>query len=204
MDARQAVNQNPTGEPAFFFAGPSQTLLAVDSGEAVVGIARERGQLLRSVERVLRERDRSSVLVGAVPFSDEAPVRLFCPNQVTRAGRWGASETAAAPRREIGLEANAVGRPLGPEEKHFVAAVADATRAIREGSLEKVVLSRAMNVELGAPPALAPLLRLLRTRNPHGFTFALGLGARSGGGAKVTLVGASPELLLSRRGLRVV
>jgi isochorismate synthase len=200
-----AADPNPSRDPAFFFAGPSKTLLALDSGEPILGIARERRQLLRDVERVLEQRgEGTGMLVGAVPFSDDAPVRLFCPYQVTQSGTWGVPEDGSSPSRSGALEAGALVRPLDAGQAHFVAAVADATRAIREGSLEKVVLSRVQTVPLTKPPALVPLLRLLRARNPYGFTFALALDAGTRGEARTTLVGASPELLLSRRGSRVV
>jgi isochorismate synthase len=68
---------------------------------------------------------------------------------------------------------------------------------MRTAGLEKVVLSRAMDLTARAPLDPALLVRRLAARDPGGYTYAVDLG----GGH--TLVGASPELLVSRRGDRV-
>ena len=47
------------------------------------------------------------------------------------------------------------------------------------------------------------MTRELHAKNPHGFTYSLSL-PRGPGQESTTLVGASPELLLSRRGTRLV
>jgi isochorismate synthase len=86
-------------------------------------------------------------------------------------------------------------------------AVSGAVDAIGRGALRKVVLARAKDVRLPQPPNVMHLLRDLRAKNPHGFTFAVSLPrapAPLSGESGTTLVGASPELLLSRRGALVV
>jgi isochorismate synthase len=187
--------------PAFFFAGPSKTLLAAEAGEAVTGTLRDRARLLAAVEGVLHERGAAGLIVGAVPFAEDCPVRLFCPSEVTRSGPWStADEAASSPgpvRKPVALH------ELDAIEARFTDNVAEAVRWIRSGALKKVVLARAKDVQLTRPPDFARLLRRLRARNPHGFTFALSLDQPAGDQA-TTLIGASPELLLSRRGLRVV
>jgi isochorismate synthase len=85
--------------------------------------------------------------------------------------------------------------------------VSGAVDAIGRGALRKVVLARAKDVCLQEPPNVARLLGELRAKNPHGFTFAVSLPQAPGlspGKGHRTLVGASPELLLSRRGALVV
>jgi isochorismate synthase len=205
VETPESIDQNLTREPAFFFAGPSKTLWASDTGDTVSGTVRERSLLLRNVQRVLDGRgDRAGVVVGAVPFSEDAPVRLFCPSHVTQTSRWCVVDDAVSSERSSARPGTLSDRPLAADEAHFVAAVADATRAIRHGSLKKVVLCRVRDVELTEPPQLVSLLRVLRARNPHGFTFALSLSSATAEQPRSTLVGASPELLLSRRGDRVV
>ena len=194
--------------PSFFFSGPTQTLQAVDEGELIEGSLSEREQLLTRVERCLHVGDgkKPRVVVGAVPFCEHAPVRLFCPSSVQRTGRWSVSSDPArsqpghAPVSRSASERSAHSEP-------FLSAVRGAVDEIQRGGLRKVVLSRVRDVPLSQSPNPLRLLRRLRAKNPHGFTFALSLREREGeraGQSGNLLLGASPELLVSRRGGRVV
>lgn len=69
----------------------------------------------------------------------------------------------------------------------WMATVADATKRIAAGDFEKVVLAREVRVTADAPLPRLALLHRLRRAFPGCFTFAVG-----------ELVGASPELLVSR------
>jgi len=187
----------------FFFSGPTQTIEAEDEGEVIEGSLSQREQLLDRVERCVRVphgQDRR-VVVGAIPFCDRAPVRLFCPSIVRYSGRW--SVTPSAPRSE---PFHAIPRAPDNEPLHsepFLKAVRGAVNEIQRGALHKVVLSRVQDVPLAQSPNPLRLLRRLRAKNPHAFTFALALAASESAPGHV-LLGASPELLVSRRGGRVV
>ncbi|HVF08540.1 MAG TPA: isochorismate synthase, partial [Actinomycetota bacterium] len=78
----------------------------------------------------------------------------------------------------------------------YSAAVAEATASIGRGDLAKVVLARTLRVDAGRVLDPRRLLHRLRAVEPHCFTFAAPTSAG-------VLVGASPELLISRRGDRV-
>ncbi len=83
-----------------------------------------------------------------------------------------------------------------PPGDDYARSVATAVDRIRDGGLGKVVLAR--TVELDAGRALEPmtLLRHLRAVDPDCYTFATPIGQ----GGATFLIGASPELLVSRRG----
>jgi isochorismate synthase len=90
-----------------------------------------------------------------------------------------------------------------PEPDDYAEAVAGAAKRIRSGSLRKVVLARTLLVDAGRELDAKQLLWRLRAVDPDCYAFA---GpepppelARAGG----VLVGASPELLLLRRGREV-
>ncbi|WP_028662546.1 isochorismate synthase, partial [Saccharomonospora iraqiensis] len=88
-------------------------------------------------------------------------------------------------------------RPV-PEPARHVDAVAEAVAALDARNLRKVVLARALDLEFAEPVPAEAILHNLVLDNERGYTFAAALpGSR-------TLVGSSPELLLSRRGDRVV
>jgi len=190
---------------SFFFSSPTKTLLAEDEGAVLSGCSKERQALLSDVARAFGSRRGSQFLVGAIPFSEEAPVRLFCPTLITQSGRWWAdgarqssNEPSSAPSRTSADCSSA-----SPEGATFVDDVRAAVDAIARRELKKVVLARARDVPLTRAPDVQQVMRELHAKNPHGFTYSLSL---PGGNGKPpsTLVGASPELLLSKRGARVV
>ncbi len=87
----------------------------------------------------------------------------------------------------------AVHSPMPPA--HYEEAVARAVERIRAGELEKVVLAREVQVQ--APQAHDPgaVFDVLRSGFPECFIYAVG-------GGDSTFIGATPELLVRRDGMR--
>ena len=140
--------------------------------------------------------------VGALPFAPGRPGELVVPALVTgrtRDGRAWVTETgpATAPPRIV--------PPGSPEEPaRFVVdptsgrddwmdAVEAALALIADGPLAKVVLAREVLVEADRPFAVAAVVDRLRHLHRSSFTYAFG-----------GFVGASPEMLVRRRGDRVI
>jgi isochorismate synthase len=83
--------------------------------------------------------------------------------------------------------------------QHFEQAVARAVELIREGTLQKIVLAREVQVHAGGGAPVydpAAVFGVLREEFPSCFVFCVGRG-------EATLIAASPELLLRREGHRV-
>ena len=188
-------------------------------------------ELAACAEQGLGEgRPDGPVAVGVVPFDLDRPGRLGVPASLRESGPFESggpfAGRPAAPARQ-GDRPAAV-RPIGragpgagsdvnsdvqveslPTPDGYAAAVAEAVRRMRAGELDKVVLARMLRVP--GPVDLAALLRRLAERDPHAYVFAADLPAQADSGApgdraarRRTLVGASPELLISRRGSLVV
>ncbi|UJR78710.1 isochorismate synthase [Sandaracinus amylolyticus] len=188
-----------TDVPAFFLAGPTRTVVGEGERESFQGTLRSPERWLAEIDRALAASDdpRGSFVVGALPFGEDAPVRLFRPVHGAVSDAWGAtSEPARAVAR------TPIDRVAHDESGGFVDAVAQAAGAIRRGALKKVVLARAKELTVDERPDVRALLSVLRARNPHGFTYSLDVAP--GASEPTRLVGASPELLLSRRGATVV
>jgi len=83
-----------------------------------------------------------------------------------------------------------------PAPEVYAEAVERATGRIRAGELRKVVLARSMVVDAGRELDPRRLVRRLRAVDPGCFTFAAPTD-------RGILVGATPEMLISRRGLEV-
>jgi isochorismate synthase len=136
------------------------------------------------------------VVVGAVPFDPATPDRLAVPRTVRRAGPLPASG-APGPRRTAARPQRYAVTPV-PPEADYAETVGRVVARLRAGEAAKVVLARSLRLEGPARPDLPALLRRLARRDPSGYTFAADLGAGA------TLVGSSPELLVSRNGAHVV
>jgi salicylate biosynthesis isochorismate synthase/menaquinone-specific isochorismate synthase len=91
-------------------------------------------------------------------------------------------------------ETRAIASVLPP--RHFEEAVAAAVERIRAGELEKVVLAREVTVEASSAHDPAALYGALRELFPSCFSFCVGT-------PQATFLGASPELLVRRRGAGV-
>jgi isochorismate synthase len=158
------------------------------------------------------------IAIGALPFDDGWPAELVVPERVVvrreegetwqldvvpeglappdaDRERWTGRTMPFAAFSEIQL------RP-DPDPDDYAAAVAEATTRIRGGRLHKVVLARSLLVDAGRELDVKQLLWRLRAVDPDCFTFAapeMDLDPAVGrpGGA---LVGATPELLIRKRG----
>ncbi|WP_027944353.1 isochorismate synthase [Amycolatopsis taiwanensis] len=129
--------------------------------------------------------------VGVLPFDTEAaPGHIVLPetSYVTGPARAGSREAVAAP-----VAVRAV-----PEPVRHVEAVARAIKTLGDRGMRKVVLARALDLDFDSDVPLRAILRNLVADGAGRYIFAAGLpGGR-------TLAGATPELLLSRYGGRVV
>ncbi|WP_329549533.1 isochorismate synthase [Streptomyces sp. NBC_01356] len=177
-----------------FLASPRHTLLGRGTAAEIPHDTRP---LARRVREVLDARRRAGVpapiVVGSLPFAPDAPPSLAVPESV----RW------APPLREDPLIALPVPDTDErtdwqvtevPAAARYGEAVAAAVGRMRAGEFDKVVLARTLELTSPHEPDLPAMLRRLARRDPAGYTFAV----PSGPGR--TLIGASPELLVARRG----
>jgi len=140
------------------------------------------------------------VLVGALPFDVRAPAFLYQPEQFQR----GAGRGPLVPVPEVG--AARIWAPFQvaaePDPDAYAAMVRRALDMIRQGALSKVVLSRSLQIEAATPvDPLQVAARLARDAGATTFVLAL---PEPEDGVSTTLVGATPELLVSRSGAQVV
>jgi menaquinone-specific isochorismate synthase len=211
------------GATGFAWSAPDGALVGLGAA-ARVPLGTGAGRIERAAEAVaallgaaeVDDPDGSGlgpVAVGALPFHARSPGELLVPALVVRTRPDGlawatstghrpappqtAAELLARLRPAPAAEAPwpAARRLDGPPgaRRAWRAAVANALGAIAAGRLDKVVLAREAMVEAERPFPRAALLRRLRARAAGTLLYA------SGG-----FVGASPELLVSRRGATAV
>ncbi|MET7619106.1 isochorismate synthase [Streptomyces sp. NPDC005408] len=176
-----------------FFASPTRTLLARGVRAPVPHDARpltERVQEALTVARVSGQPD--PVVVGAIPFDPSVPAALAVPETLHRAPALGKDPLIALPAPQPADTAWEL-RPV-PMPEQYAAAVAAAVVRMKAGEFRKVVLARALDLTGDREPDVPGMLQRLARRDTRGYTFAMPTGTGR------TLLGASPELLVSRRG----
>ncbi|WP_018788704.1 isochorismate synthase [Micromonospora sp. CNB394] len=175
-------------ETPFFFASPRGTI-ATEGRYFTVPDDRDPAGAVRGVlDLAAGDGHDAPVVVGAVPFDSHAGPKLSVPRRVHRAGPL--PDRIIAPGTPVTAGARTVEVPASAA---YVDGVRRAVTRLRAGELDKVVLARALDVTTDRAIDIGLLLRHLAARDPGGYTFAVDL-------APGTLVGNSPELLVSRRG----
>jgi len=170
---------------SFLYSTAERALLA--TGATITLPGRGPGAARRAAA-VLDALGNDALIVGAIPFDDDAPARLVIPESYT----WGPPVTGSPPHRTGVRELRAE-----PPEDDYLASVHTALSLMDGGGLDKAVLARSLVLRPNTPVDVPALVRGLAGGDPRGHTFAVPLPGRR------TLVGASPELLVRRRG-RVV
>jgi isochorismate synthase len=137
------------------------------------------------------------MVTGAIAFDHHKKASLYVPAIVLQAPSF-----QKEPRGEAGAAPAVVSELVSiPEPERYKQGVAQGIEKIQSGELDKIVLSRSLKLSLTEPVDIPQLLRNLACQNKHGYTFAADI---TSGEEKSTLVGASPELLVSRQGMQVI
>lgn len=140
---------------------------------------------------------QARAVVGALPFDVREPAALTVPHRL---------EVTAAPlaptHRQAPAPSVTVRRRL-PAPADHARRVAATVALLRESSLQKVVLARAVELDADAPLDHRVILERLVAADPAGNGFSVDLGAAGPHHRGVRLVGSSPEVLIRRQGARV-
>lgn len=207
----------------FFLSSPRRTLLAkgewarlrIDPGdgspEALSGRIQE---LLAASGRFGGE----PIVVGAIPFDLAKPAELVVPLSTQWAGplSFGGSERS----EEYGGNGQPASEPeyeisMHPDPEYYKNIVNTVLKRLKQNELQKVVLSRTLELTSTDAVDTHCLLRNLARCNKHGYTFAVNLGGGEAASSwkedefepaaaeARTLIGASPELLITKTGLQI-
>ncbi len=183
---------------SFYFSSPRGTLLADGVHTRVrAGGASYARAAAGALDAAAAAGVPEPVVAGAVGFRRGAESGLMVPSVVRRAD---APADVRAPGPESGTSWSVTPRP---EPARYADSVRRALELIGRGELSKVVLARSLELTADAPVWVPALLARLVRADPAAYAFAVDVTA-PGDPAPRTLVGASPELLVSRRGATVV
>ncbi|WP_137723908.1 isochorismate synthase [Prescottella subtropica] len=139
---------------------------------------------------------RADLIVGALPFDPAAPAALTAPETVSWTdGPWRPAAVAPLPAVRVADEL--------PSPAEHVDRVRRLVDRLGHGGLDKVVAARAVRLVADTPLSPEALAARMIARHPAANGYAVDLTPAGRGYVGHSLVGASPEILLSRRGTTV-
>lgn len=177
-----------TREPTFVLAGPDEVVVADGVHTAFPRIADARAALASH---------SAPIIIGAVPFDLSQPAALIRPQTVRFT-----PDLPAWPLRELPAAHITATTPDAEEHRRRVA-LAVARLADPATALHKVVLARALTVSADGPLDARTVLHRLAGADAQATKYFVDLSAAGEGHSGTALIGASPELLVSRRGQQV-
>jgi len=158
---------------------------------------------------------KNSVVVGAIAFDVTAKSYLRLSTHFERADTQPSNRVKPASVDNFTLTDYTLKQVPKPED--YVAGVNEALARFARGELDKVVLSRTLEIDCKQALDVKALVQRLEARNASGYTFAVRLQDSSKddhaanpehttnkANPSSTLIGASPELLISRRGNKII
>lgn len=164
---------------SFFLSSPRGPLLADAPLHRLASVDTASAALSRASE--------NNVLFGALPFDGSQPPQLGLGAVVRLPAPLTVHQEIAAP---VPIGADTSWAWEEPDDTLYKEAVRAVIKRIGQGEVDKVVLARAIDLTADRDIEVGDILRALVTAEPDAYSFAVDLGDR-------TLVGASPELLVS-------
>lgn len=174
-----------TAEPSFVLTGGEGVVIAEGVHTAYPSLAGARAALAAG---------DTPIVLGALPFDKSRPAALMRPHTVRRSD--------ALPDWPVGaLPAVRIAQTVPPPQEHR-ARVAAAVQSLNDpaGGLHKVVLARALRLVADGTLDARTLLRRLAADDPAANVYFTDLSAAGDPYTGRALIGASPELLVARRG----
>ncbi len=174
--------------PSFVLTGPDGTVVAEGLSRGYRDVA-DAATALRT--------GQAPIILGALPFDISRPAALHHPQRVRFGPVPPEWPTGPFPRVRIA--------EMTPDPAEHRARIGTALRRLTDpdGGLHKVVLARALRLVADAPLDEGAVLRRLVAADPAANGYLADLSPAGGRFAGTVLVGASPELLVARRGAAV-
>lgn len=194
MKFKSLLESYHPGRTPFYFSTPEYELTAQNiCTELPFACAADIPQMLADLKKSHRLNGR--LAVGAIPFDVKESGSLFL------ADSWNKQDVPWKQRKELpkdGSTKNIVFKKYHvPSPEEYMRIVELGIEDIEKGILDKLVLSRGIQIEFRNQVDILPVMKNVYNNNPLGYTYALYLNE------KEALIGASPEMLISKRGMHI-
>ncbi|MDL4840527.1 isochorismate synthase DhbC [Aquibacillus rhizosphaerae] len=187
----------------YFLASPNQTIrgrgiFAKVEAETLRKSTNLAETVQTTIHRAKKDGHPKPVVIGVFPFDPDEQVHLVVPNEMKIASKldWCDVEEEANALSSYSVQEI-------PEPDIYMDGVNKGLELIDSGELEKIVLSRSLDIKSKEPIQIKPILTKLARHNTQGYTFSIDLPNDKSNGHR-TLIGASPELLVSKSGRIVI
>jgi len=181
-------------EAPFFFASPNTSMLGVGIEQAfnqAIPFSELASHATQMLEKAKTEDNDNPVLFAAVPFDENTPTKFFIPEKL-----YVSSSTRERKKESQSQnKATVISPPTGNDYKQGVSTLLNLFDTTE---LSKVVLSRSVRIATDESIDQNALLKNLLSINSSGYTFCANIGDNA------KLMGASPELLLAKKGAHVI
>lgn len=190
----------PVSADDFFFMSPFRSFIASGIACRITQPACDGESLTGAFQQAIKEAFAYAhqqgiakpVIVGAIPFDTTRESALFIPERMASFSRTDRQRSARYQKDDAPLRVT--GRQSIPEKPDFLEMVARGAALTATPEVDKIVLSRLIDITTDSKPDSGILLERLIAQNPASFNFHVPLA--DGG----VLLGASPELLLRKQG----
>ncbi len=186
-----------------YFSSPKYSILAKPPFANLldVGIAHLSDRISESLRLVKDLGHKNLVVVGAIPFDIDAKsyLRLSTNFERSNVQIFKSEKVATTIGKDYTIKEI-------PQPHVYISGVKEALSRFAKGELDKVVLSRTLEINCQKKPDIKSLVKRLELSNTSGYIFAVKLqeSVNNEDNNYRTLIGASPELLVSRRGSQVI
>ncbi|MFJ7954364.1 isochorismate synthase DhbC [Lysinibacillus sp. NPDC096418] len=186
----------------FFLASPNQTILG--KGQyAFIHENVQNGNFPEHVRALLNEAKQDGVenpiAVGAIPFDYRKPIKLIIPKQTIVTSKYERNDELRHKEDAVTYEFKFI-----PEPSEYMHGVKKGIKKISSGQLDKIVVGRILELTSSSKVNVSNILRNLSKHNTLGYTFAADITEQTmhekNELMKKTIIGASPELLVSKKG----
>jgi len=182
-------------EPKFVFTSKDRSLIASGICRKISNNGLNQDAFIDEIKNQLNELKSSGhenpIAIGAIPFDTNKETDFFVPEYSAFSSALALNKTTDSQIAQFTSLSQVTG------ENHFKGAVTKALSLSEHTHLNKVVLSRAIDVQTSTTLDTNTVVNTLYQQNPNAFVFSI---PQSDGS---TLIGASPELLIKKQGKRV-
>lgn len=189
-------------DTCIYFSSPTRSILAKPPFASLLGTtATSVSQRISESFRFAKELGHEhSLIVGAIAFDTTKKSHLHLSTQFEHEVLSNEKKETTTADKNLLTDYRI---QEVPSAEKFKKGVKEAIARFNKGELDKVVLSRTLEITCQQKTDIKKFVKRLQSSNSNGYTFAVKLQDDETSPSR-TLIGSSPELLISRQGSKII